>query len=158
MEVSQLRGFVLLIVAGALVLGGCGRRETEGEMRERVRREERKRQQGLTRERERTRQAERLRLEQLRRDLVARERKLKKDLALPRAKSEAERLPNQPDPARRKATTMGASMGASSMGASRLTAPPRAPRRYKNPAAPAPRRRLKRPRRRRSPSLEGLFE
>jgi hypothetical protein len=157
-----VRGFVLLIVAGAQVLGGCGCRETEGEMRDRVRREERKR------------------LEQVRRDFVAKERKLKKDLARPRAKDQEERLPGQVAPAQHEATsmavstmgastkgtsTMGAStkgtstMGASTKGVSTMARPPSAPRRYKKkPAAPAPRRRLKRPRRNRSPSLEGLFE
>lgn len=152
-----MRGFLLLIVAGALVLGSCTRRETEAQMRERVLREERTRLKRLARERERARQAEHRRVEKLRRDLADKELKLSKELARRRpgreAKSEAEkeveRLRKQLEAVKRKADLRKASHG--------MAAPMSARRRYKV-RAPAPRRRLKRPRRRRSPSLEGLFE
>ncbi len=168
LEVSLLRslgGILLLIVAGALASGDCARGETEADMRRRVRSEERSRQRELTRERERSRQVERRRLERLRRDLAAKQRKLEGDRARSgaggeaggEAKQEGPRLVNQAEAMKRKVSAMGAStMGAATMGLSRMAAPRRAYRR-RSPA-PASRRRLKRPRRRRSPSLEGLFE
>jgi hypothetical protein len=156
-----LRGSWVTILAVLLVTGGCARRESEAQMRERVRREARQQQAQQARERVEARQAERRRAEAVRRE---RQRKLESlrvqpshggsgvepapALESPTMAAEKDR-PDQKRDRLRKETRPRA--GAS------MSARPRAPSRYHAPA-PAPRRRLKRPRRRRSPSLEGLFE